>query len=107
MKKNILIAILALFSSNYFAQTEISADNIKKHITFLADDKLQGRGTGSEGEKMAGNYISNLFAEYKLAPSGGTNSYFYTFKFKPKPYVKDSVEIEYSERTANDVVGYL
>jgi len=107
MKKINLIIVLFLFSSKNFAQTEISVDNLKKHITYLADDKLMGRGTGSEGEKMAGNYISNLFSEYKLAPAGGTNTYFYNFKFKPKPYKNDSVELEYSERMANNVVGYL
>lgn len=38
-------------------------DNLKKHITFLASDSLEGRRTGTIGEKLAMNYLVN---QYKL-----------------------------------------
>ena len=106
MKKYFLVLVFCKVSASLFSQT-VSADNIKKHISYLADDKLMGRETGSEGERLAGMYISNLFEEYKLAPVGGNNSYFYNFKFKPQSKKIDSVETEFSERKANNIVGYL
>ena len=43
-----LIAILIISSCvKSFAQ-EIEIKNLKKHVYFLADDKMKGRGTGSE-----------------------------------------------------------
>ena len=35
-------------------------NNIKEDLIFLADDKLEGRKTGTEGEKLAAKYISCL-----------------------------------------------
>ncbi|HEX7846302.1 MAG TPA: hypothetical protein VF476_10930, partial [Chitinophagaceae bacterium] len=36
-------------------------DNLKTHISYLADDKLEGRRTGTAGEKLAMEYISEQF----------------------------------------------
>jgi aminopeptidase YwaD len=45
-------------------------NNLKKHIEFLASDKLEGRRTGTNGEKLAAEYI---VAEYK---KNGIAAYF-------------------------------
>ncbi len=45
-------------------------DNLKAHIQYLADDKLEGRRTGSEGEELAMKYIMERFKEAKLQPKG-------------------------------------
>jgi aminopeptidase YwaD len=52
--------------------------NLQQHIQFLADDKLEGRRTGSQGEATAANYISNEFKKNGLAPKG-TNGYLQPF----------------------------
>lgn len=49
--------VLLLFINAVQAQT-IDADRLKKHITYLASDKLKGRGTGSVEEKKAAAYIA-------------------------------------------------
>jgi hypothetical protein len=36
---------------------QIRPEAIRAHIAFLADDLLEGRGTGSRGHKLAANYI--------------------------------------------------
>jgi aminopeptidase YwaD len=46
------------------------ADLLKQHIQFLADDKLEGRRTGTQGEELAMNYIDNQFKEIGLIPKG-------------------------------------
>jgi len=35
----------------------ISEDNLKTHLLTIASDRMEGRNTGSEGQKKAGNYI--------------------------------------------------
>src|ERR1700743_2872303 len=40
------------------------------HIRYLADDRLEGRRTGTAGEKAASDYISAEFAKAGLMPKG-------------------------------------
>jgi aminopeptidase YwaD len=44
--------------------------NLQQHIQYLADDKLEGRRTGTAGEKLAADYISNEFQKAGLQPKG-------------------------------------
>lgn len=53
--------------------------NLKAHVLFLADDKLEGRRTGTKGEELAYQYISNYFETNGLLPKG-TNGYLQTFE---------------------------
>ncbi|MDE3185733.1 MAG: M28 family peptidase [Bacteroidota bacterium] len=55
-------------------------ENLKKEITYLASDKLQGRRTGTEGEKLAYEYLSDQFEKAGLAPKGDGNSFIQTFE---------------------------
>jgi aminopeptidase YwaD len=43
---------------------------LQTHIAYLADDKLEGRRAGSNGEKMAYEYISQEFAKAGMQPKG-------------------------------------
>jgi aminopeptidase YwaD len=52
--------------------------NLQEHIRFLADDKLEGRRTGTAGEANAGQYISTRFSLAGLQPKG-TNGFLQTF----------------------------
>lgn len=47
-------------------------DQLSAHVYYLADDKLEGRQTGSAGEKIAMNYIANFYKQYGLIPKGET-----------------------------------
>src|SRR5699024_1186727 len=47
---------------------EIKAENIKKHIEFLASDELEGREIGSKGIEKATKYIENQFQEINPPP---------------------------------------
>lgn len=51
------------------ADTSLS-DSLKVHISFLADDRLEGRRTGTPGEELARDYISQAFARIGLLPKG-------------------------------------
>lgn len=47
-------------SPEKFAQT-IKADDLKKHLTFIASDSLKGRETGTAEQKVAAQYIAAHF----------------------------------------------
>ncbi|CAN5141996.1 M20/M25/M40 family metallo-hydrolase [soil metagenome] len=84
---------------------EISADRLKKDVTYLASDKLKGRGTGSKGEKKAGKYIAAEFEKAGLTPKG-TKGYYYPFTFKHKVDPKDSTS-KVESRNGTDIIGFL
>lgn len=48
----------------------ISADSLKKHVEFLGSDALEGRATGSPGERLAAEYIAGCLERWKLKPAG-------------------------------------
>ncbi len=47
--------------------------NLKSHIVYLSDDKLEGRRAGSKGEQQAMQYISEQFKAIGLQPRGTEN----------------------------------
>ncbi len=53
-----------------------SAERMKADVTFLADDLLRGRDTGSEGHRIAANYVAAQFKQLGLAPYGENGGYF-------------------------------
>lgn len=85
----VILFVLLLFVQDSFAQKKKTpklskADkttiaNLQAHIGYLADDRLEGRRAGSNGEKLAGEYISQKFAEAGLQAKG-TNGFFQTFE---------------------------
>jgi hypothetical protein len=49
--------------------------NLQTHVQYLSDDKLEGRRTGSAGEKLAAEYISGEFQKQGLQPRGSNGFY--------------------------------
>ena len=49
--------------------------SLQSHISFLADDKLEGRRAGTNGEKLAREYISNRFSTIGLTAKGTQGFY--------------------------------
>ncbi len=80
MKNLFISALCLLFSLNTvcYAQTAVERE-LKQHVSYLADDKLEGRATGSAGEKLAYEYIIKQFIEIGLEPAGDTNTYLEAF----------------------------
>lgn len=104
MKFKLLLVLASLLPAFLFAQ-EVNADRIKKDITYLASDKLKGRGTGSKGEKSAAKYIAGEFKKMGLQPKG-TNGFYQPFTFNHKKDPKDSLS-PVEKRSGKNVVAYL
>ena len=54
--------------------------NLQTNISYLADDKLEGRRTGTNGEKLAYEYISNEFLKAGLAAHGDKGTFLQEFE---------------------------
>ncbi len=54
---------------------EFSANAFRAHVTFLADDLLEGRDTGSRGHEIAARYVATQFEALGLRPGNGDSWY--------------------------------
>lgn len=61
------------------ALRDVTANRVKARIQFLADDLLEGRGTGARGSEIAARYIRGEFKEDGLEPAGTHGSFFQRF----------------------------
>lgn len=53
--------------------------NLTAHVQYLADDKLEGRRTGTKGEELAMQYIISQYKQMGLEPKG-VNGYIQEFE---------------------------
>ena len=56
-------------------------DRVRADVEALTDPAMQGRLTGSEGERLATDYVAQAFAEAGLSPAGSDGSWFQPFEF--------------------------
>jgi Zn-dependent M28 family amino/carboxypeptidase len=64
------------------AMASIDAERIRAHVKFLADDLLEGRGTGTRGGDIAAHYIASQFELYGLKPAGDDGGYLQRVDFR-------------------------
>lgn len=77
LARNLLLALCAaallqasLTSEEKSLAGEITANELKAHVSFLASDALEGRGTPSTGLDVAAQYIASEFRRAGLEPAG-------------------------------------
>jgi metal-dependent amidase/aminoacylase/carboxypeptidase family protein len=75
-------AVAFLLAQTALVGQNISEKNLRKHISFLASDRLKGRGTGSAEERKAAEYLAKQFRKIGLTPKGDAGKYFHQFGFK-------------------------
>jgi aminopeptidase YwaD len=82
--KNILFFLLLLsqfsFAQKIKKRDKIIIDSLQSEIGFLASDRLEGRRTGSPGEKLAYEYLSGEFKKIGLLSKGDSNSFIQSFE---------------------------
>jgi len=94
-----LSSVALVLSMQVMAQ--INESKLRQHIRVLSADSMQGRGTGSTGERMADLYIENQFQKIKLQPKGEAKGFHQSFPFK------GGIHGTGAEGTANNIIGYL
>jgi hypothetical protein len=58
------------------AMQELQKEPFRAHMAFLADDLLEGRGTGKRGHEIAARYVAAQFEALGLKPAGHDGIYF-------------------------------
>jgi hypothetical protein len=61
------------------ADPQITAREIVAHVKHLASADLAGRGSGTAGNDLAGDYLAERFRAVGLKPAGSNNSFFQSF----------------------------
>jgi hypothetical protein len=64
----------------------IDPSKLEAHVRFLADDKLEGRGTGTRGYDMAAQYVAEQMQALGLEP-GGVGGY-----LQPVPFLRADLQ---------------
>jgi Zn-dependent M28 family amino/carboxypeptidase len=77
---------LTLWTAVCLAATD--GDRWWSHVKFLADDRLEGRDTGSEGYRKAAAYVAAEFQQAGLKPGGG-NGYLQPVRFRSRRIVEE------------------
>src|SRR5262249_732878 len=79
MKRTLLFVLL--LSAAVSAQQPVVASRTRPAVEFLASDRLEGRDTGSRGERLAGDYIATQLARAGAKPLPGRRDMFMPFEF--------------------------
>lgn len=67
------------------AYASIKAEELKKNLMVIASDEMQGRDTGSEGQKAAGKYMINFYKNLGISYPKALGSY---YQIVPKEALK-------------------
>jgi Tol biopolymer transport system component len=62
-------------------RAEISAGDLQLHVSRLASEAMEGRLTGTRGERLASAYIASAFEALGLEPAGDDGGYYQSFGF--------------------------
>lgn len=107
MKFTYLFALSALLAGAHDARAQ-SVDTLalRAHTRFLASDLLEGRGTGTRGEHIAGLYIATQLMRMGAEPAAG-NDYFLPIPLKRAIIDNAATAITYNGSTFRSVRDFV
>ena len=89
MKKTITILLFSFLFSNCSSQkstpkkvesatyfNSITTESLTTNLTIIASDEMEGRETGSEGQKKAGRYIIDFYKKHGISFPKGAKDYY-------------------------------
>ena len=108
MKKTFLLLSLSALLCTTFSQTtkpdyadkyagSITGDNLKKHLSIIASDEMEGRETGTAGQRKAAAYIEAQFKTIGLKYPAELKSYQQLY-----PLYEDSTDITLTQIKINN-----
>jgi Zn-dependent M28 family amino/carboxypeptidase len=85
-KHTLLVGVASVLMGGVVAaqstEARFSADRVRAHVAFLADDLLEGRDTGSRGNEIAARYVAQQFASFGLKPGGENGGWYQRVTFQ-------------------------
>lgn len=87
------------------ANTEL-VNNLRTHIQYLADDKLEGRLTGTKGEDLAMQYIITQYSQIGLEPKG-TSGFVQEFEINEGRQIDAGTFLKVEDKTLRLTRDYI
>ncbi|WP_299823961.1 M28 family peptidase [uncultured Pontibacter sp.] len=85
---------------------KVEPEAIKKHIWFLADDKLLGRKPGTPGYQTAVDYITDNYKKLGVQPAGENGTYLQTVRLRTaKPGTNATMVLSDRKNTATTLTA--
>jgi Peptidase family M28 len=105
---SVLLAAVTLAAQNPEdeAVRTIRPEGIRAHVTFLADDLLEGRGTGTRGYDLAAKYVAAQFDAMGLKPLGVKGSYFQPIRFRSIVIVPEKTSMKLTRNGIEETFAY-
>lgn len=66
----VFLSIYAVSFGQQAAKSSVEERNVRAHMEFLASDAMQGRGSGTQFERIAAEYVGSQFMQFGLEPAG-------------------------------------
>lgn len=107
--RKLLLLLVVMCLASCKSEPKVAENKMREDVSYLADDKLEGRQTGTEGETLASEYLIKRFEDLGLEPKGA-EGYLQPFSFKPKTDPHKEVEFVTnadSTITGNNIIGYI
>lgn len=104
MRYTFFIFSIAIFSLSAWAQGGV--EQLKTDVSYLADDKLEGREIGTKGEQLAAQYIAKRYKELGLTTKG-TDGYFQTFSRKVEQDPHSTTPTDTGIVVGRNVAGFI
>jgi len=89
------------------SQTVISEQRLRQDVSYLAADKMKGRGTATPEERKAARYIAKQFKKAGLKPMGDNGTWYHAFSFKKTNDPHGAEAPDAPLLTSQNVVGFL
>ncbi|HLT24690.1 MAG TPA: PA domain-containing protein, partial [Ignavibacteria bacterium] len=86
----LLLLIFTSFQAVYSQSVEADVTELKANLEYLSSDELMGRGTLTEGERLASEFIAEKFRQYGVKPFGDNGTYFQNFPLVLTSFTEDS-----------------
>jgi Zn-dependent M28 family amino/carboxypeptidase len=113
MRRSFLIPVLLIFGCFALAQDvppippdaqramqELRKEPFRAHMSFLADDLLEGRGTGTRGHELGARYVAAQFEAMGLKPAGKDGTYYQQVPLREITVQPDKCSVSITENGA-------
>ncbi len=94
-------ALLLFFTTNLFSQSgnaikyaeTITGADLKKHLSIVASAEMEGRETGTEGQRKAAAYIESQFKNIGLQSPASLNGYIQNYPLRKDTLIPKTLKI--------------
>jgi Zn-dependent M28 family amino/carboxypeptidase len=76
MPARMLTAVILTLSALGAQDLHVSGNKLREHVKYLSSDRLEGRGVGTNGEKLATEYLAAQLKTAGVEPAGDNGTYF-------------------------------